>query len=149
MISWGDVPDWFAAIGTVGALSVSLYLIWNERSLRINQQARRVAVWAEWKRTGSPDSSPRQYYAYINNSSDSPVFVELMNVAKTPEDDPAEKVILGVVAPHHMADYGLNERLFLPDGDPPYVEIEFRDVDRVRWKCDSNAILRRIDMRGA
>jgi hypothetical protein len=147
MISWGDVPDWFAAVGTVGALSVSLYLIWNERSLRINQQARRIAVWTEWKRTESPDSTPRQYYAYVNNASDSPVFVERMIVAKTPEDVPAENVTLGVVAPHHLADYGLSEISFPPDGDPPYAVVEFRDVDRARWKCDSNAMLRRIDTR--
>ena len=143
MIAWGDAPGWFAAVGTVGALGISLYLIWNERNLRVNQQARRVAVWAEWKRTGRPDSNPRQYYAYINNSSDSPVFVELMSVCKTSTGSPLEEVIMGVVAPHDIADYGLRESLFSPDDDPPYIKMTFRDIDRVRWHCDSSGLLRK------
>jgi hypothetical protein len=143
MIAWGDAPGWFAAVGTVGALGISLYLIWNERNLRVNQQARRVAVWAEWKRTGRPDSNPRQYYAYINNSSDSPVFVELMSACKTSTGNPLEEVIMGVVAPHDIADYGLRESLFSPDSDPPYIKMTFRDIDRVRWHCDSSGLLRK------
>jgi hypothetical protein len=141
MIAWGDAPAWFAAVGTVGALGASIYLIWNERSLRINQQAKCVAVWAEWKRDG-PDPNPRQFSVYIKNSSDSPVFAEITRVGNMPYP-----VDMGVIPPHDTTDWGLPEDEFPPEGGRPFVVINFRDVNRIRWQCDSAGRLRKAPRR--
>ena len=50
---------------------------------------------------------------------------------------------MGVVPPHDLADYGLQESLFPPDSDPPHIKMTFRDIDRVRWQCDSSGLLRK------
>jgi hypothetical protein len=142
MIVWGSAPEWFAAVGTVGALVVSLYLIWNERSLRINQQAKSMAVWAEWDRAVA-GQNPRQYFIYINNAGDSPVRAEITRVGKVPYP----VIRMGVIPPHDTKNWGLEEDRFPPKGNPPFVEIEFLDLDRVRWQCNSDGVLRKAHER--
>jgi hypothetical protein len=144
MVQWGNIADWFAAVGTVSAVGVSLYLIWNERKLRLSQQAHRVAVWAEWRREDHSDVTPRQYFAYINNASDSPIYGERLTASTAKGSDPLMRDSIGIVSPHGFADYGLYENDFPPEGDVPYVELQFFDVDRVRWSCDSEGSLRRV-----
>lgn len=137
MIAWGSAPEWFAAVGTVGALAVSLYLIWNERSLRINQQARSMAVRVEWNRAVA-GQNPRKYFIYINNAGDSPVRAEITRVG----DARYPVIKMGVIPPHDTKDWDLEEDKFLPESDPPFVEIEFLDLDGVRWQCNSDGVLR-------
>jgi hypothetical protein len=138
MIAWGNAAEWFAAVGTVGALTVSLYLIWNERSLRTNQQARRMAVWAEWDRTVA-GQKPRKYFVYISNAGDSPVRAKITRVGNN-----HYPVIMGVIPPHDTKDWGLEEDKFPPEGTAPFVEIEFVDLDRVYWQCTSEGVLRKV-----
>lgn len=141
MIAWGNAAEWFAAVGTVGALAVSLYLIWNERSLRINQQARRMAVWSEWDRTVA-GQNPRKFFVYISNAGDSPVHARISKVGGS-----NYPVIMGVIPPHGIKDWGLEEDKFPPEGNAPFVEIEFMDLDRVYWQCNSDGVLRKVRRR--
>jgi hypothetical protein len=46
-INFGDLPGWFAAIGTVGALAVSLSLLARQIDERRTSQARQVSAWIE------------------------------------------------------------------------------------------------------
>ena len=150
MVQWGNVAEWFAAFGTVGAIGVSLYLILNERRLRLSLQAHRVAVWAEWRREEPSNLNARQFFAYINNASDSPIYGELLSASTRKGGEPLMTEIMGIVAPHSMADYGLEEADFPPEADkPPYVMLQFFDVNRVRWTCDSDGDLRRLGSSGS
>jgi hypothetical protein len=154
-MDFGNVPEWFAAIGTVGALCVSLGLVWHERRLRRAQDelratefARRVAVWAEWRRTeGEPDTSPRQFFAYVRNWNDAPVYVPSLWANREDgedADEPGEWIELGMVPPHDTTNYGLDLQEFPPDGPRPFVAIAFRDLDGYPWQCDSTAKLTRL-----
>jgi hypothetical protein len=140
----GSLPDWLAAIGTVGALFVSLGLLREDRRLRAVAQAARISVWAEWRRAlEGHDTSERQYFAYINNASDAPIYVDLMQVSAEPDDAPRLLVEMGTVPAHETADYGLSDAEFPPGEDPPYLAISFLDTNRVGWSLDSRAILKR------
>lgn len=144
-MAYGTVADWFTAVGTVGAFFVALYLLNQERLLRLGAQAAHVSVWAEWKRTvGGQDPTERQYFAYIDNSSDAPVYVDLMQVMREEGDEPGLEIEMGTVPAHDTADYGLDEADFPSSGEPPYVEIFFLDSNRVRWRRDSRAVLEKI-----
>jgi hypothetical protein len=46
-IKFGDFPGWFAAVGTVGALTVSLSLLTRQINERRSSQARQVSAWIE------------------------------------------------------------------------------------------------------
>jgi hypothetical protein len=144
-MSLGSIPEWLAAIGTVGALFLSLLLPREDRRLRTVAQAARISVWAEWKRSQElHDTAARQYFAYINNASDAPIYVELMKVSSERDDPPRLLVEIGTVPAHESADYGVSEADFPPGGDPPYVELTFLDTNRMRWNLDSRAVLKRL-----
>lgn len=107
----GGLPDWLAAIGTVGALFVSLSLLREDRRLRAVAQSARISVWAEWRRAiEGHDTSERRYFAYINNASDAPIYVDLMQVSAEPDDAPRLLVEMGTV----RRDYGYQ----LPESVP-------------------------------
>jgi hypothetical protein len=144
-MSLGSIPEWLAAIGTVGALFLSLLLLREDRRLRTVAQAARISVWAEWKRSQElHDTTERQYFAYINNASDAPIYVELMKVSSKRDDTPRLPVRIGTVPAHETVDYGVSEVDFPPKGNPPYVDITFLDTNRVRWHLDSRAVLKRL-----
>jgi hypothetical protein len=46
-IKFGDLPGWFAAVGTVGALTVSLSLLTRQVNERRSSQARQASAWIE------------------------------------------------------------------------------------------------------
>ena len=134
------VADAVAALGTAGALMVSLYLLWDERKLRLREQASKVAVWVEWERSLQHDTTPRQFFAYVKNSSDDPVYVEALTI----DDNPEPAVVWGTVPGHELTDDGLDVGQFPPSGEVPSVAIEFLDVNRVLWRRDSKGALVRI-----
>jgi hypothetical protein len=72
-IAWGSLPEWIAAIGTVGALAVALVLLKAElddarlrRGEEVRAQARRVLAWIEY--TGDHPE------VVIRNASDAPIY---------------------------------------------------------------------------
>jgi hypothetical protein len=142
----GSVADWFAAVGTVGALFVSLYLVQQERGFRLRAQASRVSAWAEWDRSQS-GRHERPFFAYVNNSSEAPIYVDVMTVSDHEGRNPLH-VRIGTVPAHETRDYGLDVTSFPPGGKVPLVEIEFLDADRVRWRRNSRAALQRIGPTG-
>ncbi len=71
-LALGDAATWVAAIGTVGTLSVSLFLLYRANSERRRDQARRIAAWMEeMTRGGTP---PHELSYLIRNQSDEPVY---------------------------------------------------------------------------
>jgi hypothetical protein len=89
----GDVPSWLAAIGTVGAFGVALYLLGvqmrdrrEETQDRRMAQARLVAAWlSEMVPTGvasgAPPTSLIDYVVLVRNGSDQPVYALVVKLA--------------------------------------------------------------------
>lgn len=89
-VSWGDVPTWVAAVGTVGTLAAGLWQIGSERSRRIaaderlreerrREQARLVAAYmGEQDKPAKPPESPADDQGrsafYLTNNSPEPVY---------------------------------------------------------------------------
>ena len=77
-IQLGTLPEWFAAVGTVGALFVSLWLLKEQRDDRQADkeekraaQARQVSIWAD----GVEDSGTNFIVSYIaQNASGDPIY---------------------------------------------------------------------------
>ena len=97
---------------------------------------------------GRARPSPRQYFVYINNSSDSPIFVEKMRAVQKHEDGPSGtvEVVWGTVPAQAVEDYGVEESIFDMNLDPPLIEITYSDVDGVRWFRNSLGTIRRIGL---
>lgn len=89
MISWGDVPTWVAAVGTVGTLALALLQIASERNRRLAAdeqlradrhvaQARLVAAYLG-DELQTPDADPRgadngRTEVFLVNNSPEPVY---------------------------------------------------------------------------
>ena len=90
-IHFGDLPAWFAAIGTIGALFTALYQINNERLRRIAQeshdrierhhaQARLVAAWG--------DKQNAENFIHMINSSTEPIYALVVSLVYIDERGP-------------------------------------------------------------
>lgn len=148
----GSLADWVAAggavvaaVGTVGALGVALSLLREDRRLRAVAQATHVSVWAEWRR--SSDRYERQFFAYINNAGDAPIYVEDLRAGFEGSGPIGPVIQVGTVPAGGTSDYGLSEVHFPPGGEVPYLQIRFLDTNRVWWLLDSRARLTRVGRR--
>lgn len=75
---WGSASDAFAAIGTVGALAVTLHIVRNDRRAKTEEQARLITGWwdaDELEMPGDGQGSLATGYLIVNvhNSSTLPV----------------------------------------------------------------------------
>lgn len=95
-----------------------------------SRQARLVSTSMEWKRKSVPDSTPRPWVVYVDNSSDAPITVEQVIVASSSVE---LSIDWGTVQPRAVSDYELDESDFDPSGDPPEVSMRFLDSDGQRW----------------
>ena len=84
-LSFGDVPTWVAAVGTVGALAAALYQIGAEQKRRLEtdeqlraerhlEQARLVAAYMGEEKPAVTDSGNGQTSFYLANNSQEPVY---------------------------------------------------------------------------
>jgi hypothetical protein len=94
-VEWGNVPDWFAAFGTAGALFVALWLLRNEmrdrrRAAEVADQkpANGVFAWVE------PRTDAGGWQTFVHNRSDEPVYDAV--VYFTPLTDPPMPTIESV-----------------------------------------------------
>jgi len=148
-VEWGDVPGWFAAIGTVGALFVALVLLHNER--RDRERAAEVAdqkpadgifAWV------APRTDAGGWQTFVHNRSDEPVYDAV--VYFTPLTDPpmpTVESVWGTIPPGETKPgdrYG--DRPADIFGIPP-VEIEFTDGRGRHWRRNSEGKLQQIDHR--
>lgn len=148
-VDWGSVPEWFAAIGTVGALFVALVLLRNELADR--RRAAEVAdrrpadgifAWAE------PRTDAGGWQTFILNRSDEPIYDAV--VYFTPLTDPAiptQESVWGTIPPGGPKPgdrYG--DRPGDLFGIPP-VEIEFTDGRGRHWRRDARGQLQKLGSR--
>jgi hypothetical protein len=73
MNTWGWTPESFSAVGTVGALAATAWLLVHEALARIRSQAERLVVWIDRMTSPPPDERDVGLFLYIRNDSTSPV----------------------------------------------------------------------------
>ena len=74
--TWGSVPDWFAAVGTVGALFLGLIILTNERKRNRRADADSFATWwvASYEGSSVPGSETSgELIVYALNSGSLPI----------------------------------------------------------------------------
>lgn len=136
IVDWGTVPDWFAGVGTVGALIIALVLLKNEMADRKRvaeshdrKPADAIFAWVQ------PRTDAGGWEAYVMNRGDGPVYDAV--VYYTPLTDPplpTVESVWGTIPPgdarpgDRYADHPTD--LF---GIPP-VEIEFTDGRGRHWR---------------
>lgn len=77
-VQLGTFPEWFAAVGTVGALGVSLWLLkqqhddrQDDRREKRSAQARQVSIWVD----GVEETESKMIVSYIaQNASSDPIY---------------------------------------------------------------------------
>jgi hypothetical protein len=75
-INWGDAPSWFAAIGTVGAFGVSIFLFARSQIDRRLGQARLITAW---QKQINVRAKPYPIITYVvRNDSQEPAFNVVM-----------------------------------------------------------------------
>lgn len=67
---WGTVPDWFAAVGTVGALFVALGIVLNDRRTRRREAAE--AINGTWYANATSEADFFELKATIYNAGSKP-----------------------------------------------------------------------------
>ena len=149
-VEWGNVPGWFAAIGTVGALFVALWLLRTDmrdrkRTAEVVDQkpANGIFAWVE------PRTDAGGWQTFVHNRSDEPVYDAV--VYFTPLTDPPLRTVesvLGTIPPRREAKPGdlYGDRPTDIFGIPP-VEIEFTDGRGRHWRRDASGRLRRLGHR--
>ena len=78
-VRWGTIPEFAAAVGTVGTLALTYVLLRRAEQQREQEQAGSVAVWVELKRRDGAGSSTIRSAAllprlFVRNASSSPVY---------------------------------------------------------------------------
>ena len=132
-MAWGNVPEWLAAVGTLGAFGVALWLLGrqlatyraseDDRKLR---DARRVATW--WEEFRDPNSNFK-VRANVRNAGESPIYdtaVFLGPAVGTEGRPPPDKVTLhfGTVAPGNTSTIAIEASMVELD-----IETEVSDED--------------------
>lgn len=160
MIAWGTVPDWFAAVGTVGAFAIGLWLLRGEISAgeqrdrevearaedRRREQASLVALWASGDLVLEPQRAPnnRTYTSMtVHNASSLPItdvfaVVNRPGIQTSPQDGHRSVLGPGEIIVSSLAS----------DCQPPYavpmeaLEVRFVDAAGRRWVRDGRGRLR-------
>lgn len=149
VLQWGNVPEWLAAIGTVGALAVALFLLKQE----IDDRRRAKSKAQQWPASGivawaEPRTDAGGWQTVALNRSDEPVYDVVVRFTPLREggSDPIESVsgTLAPGPPKPLDTYGdTPQDLF---GIPP-VEIEFTDGRGRHWLRTANGALNQLDSR--
>jgi hypothetical protein len=88
---WGTLPDWLAAVGTVGAFGITYLLLRKEQEDRRQAQARLVSAWlhrrlVQAKLGGEEIGESLRVEMVFKNGSDEPVYD--VKVTVVPRDGP-------------------------------------------------------------
>jgi hypothetical protein len=104
MVDWGSIPEWVAAVGTVGAFAIALWLLGAQlrtyrasEQNRIQRDATRVSAW--WSTSESMEVGLRERLAtrrapehlvtvHIRNSGENPIYDCIVYLGPTREPPP-------------------------------------------------------------
>lgn len=158
------VAEWVAAIGTIGAFTVTIGLLWKElreaarrRDDDRRAQARQVSVWPGAVAYNRWDDAPRRFEYFVSlgvrNGSDEPaydvwIFVNTPTVEWVPEF--RRSLELGLLPPGYRSE---SHRVIMGNADyrqsePPHIrttevrlELFFRDAAGRLWRRFPNGRL--------
>jgi hypothetical protein len=156
---YGTLPDWFAALGTVGAFIAGLLLLRKELDARREAQddrrraqARLVAAWASNPRRPEDESSVPEFVVVTRNGSDEPVydvlvelFSRLLNFqppGMSQRQQPVLRLGFDVLPPQYKEVQRVAQN---QDGIPGWLTISFRDSQGYRWRRHGNGWLELLE----
>ncbi|MGY1773486.1 hypothetical protein [Blastococcus sp. SYSU D00813] len=137
-MDWGDVPGWFSAVGTVGALAVALTIFRQSVSDRRQEQARKVSAWS-----GAVVVTPDGYHVrvpfQVRNLSDeliTDVSARLVTLDDKDIGPAPHDWKYADLEPGGTAGFTLEERLDLgwSGVDAARVRVVFTDAAGRRWR---------------
>lgn len=152
-ISWGTVPDWVAAIGTVGSLFTALYLLKQEigerkrlLAFRETQAARAVSAWCQFE--------DDKYILFARNGGEEPIYDCMVYAHPLGAEALAEgrthglEVLFGTIPPGATLDDRTHSQALQSDrfGFPP-VEVEFTDAQGRHWRRAASGDIKTIKSR--
>jgi hypothetical protein len=145
-VDLGDLPAWMGAVGTVGALAVSLWLIRQQMKDRRLQNAERRAAQAHlvagWMEYLDLEARPfPELVIMVRNGSDLPVYEVGFQVMVGTSGTFVRYI--GSLGPYETREF----RIPIPatSGADVYApEIQFRDVGQRRWLRSSSGILKAL-----
>ncbi len=106
MVEWGTLPEWLAAVGTLGAFGVALWLLGAQLRTyrasehdRIQSDATRISAWwslpesveiglRERIRTRRAPERRHEVTVHVRNSSDNPVYDCIVYLGPTRQPNP-------------------------------------------------------------
>jgi hypothetical protein len=140
--AWGSVPDWFAAVGTVGALVATARLLAIEAGRRHDERSHGEAAQASlvtwWMGTHVEGST---FEVHIRNSGDAPAYGALLVRRKT------NNLVLHTLPPGET----LNIRYDFEVANPglasyeyEHMYLHFMDTHHRAWRRGAWGILERL-----
>jgi hypothetical protein len=148
-IEWGDVPTWFAAIGTVATFIIYYFLLRGEiakreveEKERDNFTVRRVSAWIDGETLNIQNKGHDPVYYLV-------VYFGPMGVKFRPDSGKHVEMVVGTLGPDQQQEVNISEYI-LKTGifpDIPKVELEFTDCKGRHWIRESNGLLREVDHR--
>jgi hypothetical protein len=148
-IKWGDVPTWFAAIGTVATFIIYYFLLRGEIAKREDEKKerdtyteRRISAWIDVETIIIQNKGYEPVYHLV-------VYFGPMGVAFRPYSGKHIEMVIGTLGPDQRIEentsrYDLKTGIF---PDIPKVELEFTDCKGRHWVRESNGLLREVKSR--
>ena len=148
-IKWGDVPTWFAAIGTVATFIIYYFLLRgeiakreDEKKERDNYTERRISGWIDGETLIIQNKGYEPVYYLV-------VYFGPMGVTFKPDSGKHVEMVIGTLGPdqrveENISRYNLKTGIF---PDIPKVELEFTDCKGRHWVRESNGLLREVKSR--
>lgn len=137
-IQWGTLPEWVAALGTVGAFSVALLLLGRQMAaLRASEEDRRkrqafnVGAWWE------PIKNGHIYRFHVRNANPTPIYscLVILRAVYKPVGAAIMSISVPVVAPNDTAIEDRPAAEIHPDDvRGASVELGFTDSDGRHWR---------------
>jgi hypothetical protein len=138
----GVLVDLLAAVGTIGAFAVGLFLFRREHRREEahdederRSQAVKVSAWVEAKRTGT---GGREIAFFVHNASAMPIYEVSL---PTPGEDDDEAEFIGLVPPGQTIERPAPREWLATYYSPEPVEIEFLDSSGQHWTRNEQGFL--------
>jgi hypothetical protein len=161
--TWGNGAEWLAAVGTVGAFTLTYVLLRKEARELNDARASRVAEDFRRRRANAMKLQPvllgstrhgteggyTDVDLLVRNEGDEPFLNVTIGVHRVARERAAGRVMWWFVAPGHRGEV---QRLRIPNSEAEprvenvwLVETRFTDDEGVTWHRDHMGALRRVD----
>jgi hypothetical protein len=148
-IKWGDVPTWFAAIGTVATFIIYYFLLRGEIAKREDEKKerdtyteRRISAWIDGENLIIQNKGYEPVYHLV-------VYFGPMGVTFKPDSGEHIEMVHGTLGPEqrieeNISNYNIKTGIF---PDIPDVELEFTDCKGRHWVRKPNGLLHEVNYR--